>query len=195
MSSKKWTILSTILSIIFFILGFFASQFYVRISGNNNITTVGKDSEVFGDQCEKFEAQTMVNIDTVINNISGGNIDALDQNDREFFETIKTVYGCRQDNGIRCEPRFLNIWNPFEGEVLKNVVMSMKFGENRYDIFIDYLTNNPHTIGVCDASDSTKCSVFPRYLLQNNEDKLKNTEYYIVSEDGVVIEACETRNN
>lgn len=93
----------------------------------------------------------------------------LDKNKKDFCDTIKNKFNCRQDEGIYCDVLFLNVLNPFDTE-LKNVQMLLEVENKKYELFLNKLDNNIQLVGYCTV-DKSICTIAPQYLPENNTNK------------------------
>ena len=153
-----------------------------------NITVIiwpFNNSTISFNEIKSDKSPVVVNSSNV--NISYGdtvnfNPTSLDKTEREFFETIKERFGCHLDDGIICNIRHLNVFNP-NGNVIKNVLIELPIGNNIYKAFLKEMGPDLQTIGYCSA-DNTVCKISPQYLPENN--KIKPCYYVKAFEFGTI---------
>ncbi|MBU2579892.1 hypothetical protein KKF19_02995 [Patescibacteria group bacterium] len=148
------------------------------IDGNENIQ-VEKSQSMQGDGNIQAEGDSAIiqNSEVTINinraELPEGLLNQdwkLDKTEREFFETIKSIFNCRLDNGIVCAMNFLPVYDQTGERTLKNTKVVLIIKEKNYELFLSKLDGEPRIVGQCNC-DFSECFISPYYLLKNNQDK------------------------
>jgi len=104
---------------------------------------------------------------------------SLDKTEREFFETIKEMYSCKLDDGVKCKISVANmsstnnIYNN-DNETLENIFFYQPFPSGqRILVFYKNLFSGDVPIGFC-TYNGRQCSPFDNYLIANNKEYINS---------------------